>query len=117
GTPIHTPHKVAPAQWDNDLRIVKEHPHAREINADIRRRIAEKEAELLAATRNGEKITKNLIKGIKREMSLIGFACEIAKKVKNRIGDEVPEIRVTKEINRIIAYKGAGVQLSEVDVA
>jgi site-specific recombinase XerD len=117
GTPLHTPHKVSPSQWDNTLRIVKDHPNAKAINADIRRRIVEKEAELLDATRNGEALTKELIKGKKRDITLVGFATEIAKKIRNRLGDEVPEPRIAKEINRIIDFKGAGVLLSQVDVA
>jgi site-specific recombinase XerD len=113
---LPTPHKVHKDQWDKENQVVKNHPNAREINADLRRLISAKETELLQATRAGEKITRELIKGVKPESSFIKFAQEIAKRVKNKKGEDVVEPRVEKELNRLIAYKGSGILLADIDV-
>jgi site-specific recombinase XerD len=114
---LHTPHKVTVQQWDNSLRQVKDHVNARHMNADLRRLVAEKEAEILIAARAGERITPEVVKGKKRDGSFLNFAQDIAKKVVDKEGKERVDIRVTKELNRIIAYKGAGVLLGDIDVA
>jgi hypothetical protein len=113
---LHTPHKVTPEQWDNELREVIDHPNAKYINADLRRLVAEKEAELLTAGLGGEKVTSDFVKGKRRDRTLIGFAKEIAKKVTGKDGEEVVEGRVNKELNRIIEYKGITTLLADVDV-
>jgi site-specific recombinase XerD len=114
---LHTPHKVTVEQWNKRLRQVEGHPNARVINADLRRLVTEKEAALVEADRAGERLTPELVRGKKKEGLLIKYAQEIAKKVKGPDGKEKVETRITKEINRIIAYKGAGVLLSDIDVA
>ena len=109
---INTVHKVHLSQWDKALRQVIDHPNAGKINEDLRRLVADKEAELLLASMAGQKLTPDIARGKKRDVTLTGFAREIAKK--NAAG-EIIDSRALTEINRLIAYKGAAVLLTDID--
>ncbi|MDP4256333.1 MAG: site-specific integrase [Bacteroidota bacterium] len=75
-TYLMTPHRITEDQWENG-EVVKR-PNAKLINADVRRRIAEKEKELMEASMQGRPITAAVIKGIvSKGKTFIEFAKEI----------------------------------------
>ena len=110
-----TPHKLHPHQWEEVavnapdgtktiMRQVVQHQNAKIINADIRRRISDKEKELIGMNAQDIPITRQSIKGgAKTGRSFKTFA------------KEVRDHRV--EIPRIINFGGDGLMLRDIDPA
>lgn len=103
-TYLLTPHRISPKQWDKEQKLVKEHPNAKILNADIRKRITDKEAELVSLNIQEIPITKEAIKGGRKTgRSFKSFA------------KEVRHHRV--EIPRVLNFGGDGLMLRDIDPA
>lgn len=99
-----TPHKVYFKKWDKEAQLVIGHVNARIINADIRKRITDKEAEMMAMNIQEIPITREAIKGGRKTgRSFKSFAKEIR------------DHRV--EIPRILNFGGEGLMLRDIDPA
>lgn len=111
-----TPHLIGPHHWDKQARKIIDHPNARTMNADLRRRVTDKEAELLVALNTGQKINRESIKGKAAPKSFFDFARATAKKVKNKKGETGTDPLVEKELNRLEVFGGKGILLTDLDV-
>jgi integrase/recombinase XerD len=99
-----TPHRIHVDQWDKKAGKVVGHINARTMNADIRKRVTDKEAELMALNIQEIPITKAAIRGDKKAgRSFKSFAKEIR------------DHRV--EIPRIVNFGGEGLMLRDIDPA
>jgi integrase len=103
-TYIKTPYRVHKNQFDKEKRAVISHANAAIINVDLRRKIADLEKELITTTMLGVSLSKRVIKG---EVKTARNFYEFAKEVRY---DET-------EINRIKAYAGDQLLLSDVTVS
>lgn len=98
-----TTYRIHKKQWDQKKRIVVDHPNAAIINIDLRRQIAKIEKQIVESKLQDLPVTSKIISGEDiKQRSFYAFA----KEVRN---DQ-------KELNRVKAFAGGSLLLSEIDV-
>jgi integrase len=104
-TYVKTPYKLKEGQWDEDKREVKNIANASIINAAIRKQITDLEKEILARQLDGRTISAQAIK----HAPITNFYSFVREVKGNTTADK-------KEMNRVGAFAGASLQLSDIDV-